>query len=313
MENHTGIAFTSDVITLSNFQVNATSRVLTNIDKINYPFQYEENIFFLEENIIRLSNLLLNKFESLHFQPSSVSISIESNLSLVKRIEIPVGLEEKEETRHIEWHLANSFISPIENYVYLKTNNFYDRPAHKEVMVIALRKDIIDFFKQFVDFAKIKLNNLSTNNLATELCYQNLKGNTKNQFSLLFRINSERLESMCVLENNLFTFEYEKIKPLTSRSKEEVLLEKITNYIKKTENYFEQVFDSTKKLETVYLFGQKLQESFISLLSKNISTNISILNPLKNLNLADNLKSSEIGAHELSGFVESIGITLDSE
>ena len=47
MENHTGIAFNSDVITISNFQVSKGNSVLTSLDKMNYPFQYEENIFFL--------------------------------------------------------------------------------------------------------------------------------------------------------------------------------------------------------------------------------------------------------------------------
>jgi Tfp pilus assembly PilM family ATPase len=313
MENHTGIAFTSDAITLSNFQVSEGTRILSNLDKINYPFQYEENIFFLDENIVRLANLLLNKFDSLNLQPSVVSFSIESNLSLVKRVEIPNGLDEKEEARHIEWDLANSFISSIENYVYLKTNNFFDRSTHKEVVVIALRKDIIDFFKKFVDFAKIKLNNLSTNNLATELCYQNHSDNKKEDISLLFRLNDDRLESMCVLDQKLFSSEYEKIKPSSSRSKEEVMLEKITNYIKKMESYFGQMPDSKNNIEGIHLFGYDMRESFVSLLSKNISTKIEVLNPLDNLTLAENLKINELSEYEKSGFVESIGITLDSE
>ena len=76
MENHIGLAFTSDAITISNFQINPGSRVLTNLEKIAYPFQYEESMFFLEENLVRLSNLVLNKFESLHLQPTQISISI---------------------------------------------------------------------------------------------------------------------------------------------------------------------------------------------------------------------------------------------
>jgi len=313
MENHIGLAFTSDAITLSNFQINNGSRVLTNLDKIVYPFQYEENIFFLEENIVRLANLLLNHYESLHLEPSTISISIESNLSLVKRIEIPMGLSEKEEAKHIQWDLNNSLISPIEEYVYLKTNNFYDRNTYKEALVITLRKDVIDFFKNFIDIAKIKLNNLSTNSLATELCFQNALQDNTDDINILFRINSDRLESLCLLDKKLYMSDYEKIKPVSSRSKEEILLEKITNYKKKTENYFEQLFNSTQQINNIYLYGMDIKESFISLLSKNISTNISTLNPLNNINIAEKLNKPEIEDSEISGFVESIGITLDSD
>ena len=277
MENHTGLAFTSDAIALSNFQVKSGTRVLTNLEKIAYPFQYEENIFFLEDNIVRLANLLLNRFESLHLEPSKISISLESNLSLIKKIEIPSGLDEKEEAKHIEWDLTNSLISSIEEYLYLKTTNFYDKNTHKEVMVIALRKNIIDFFKSFVDFAKIKLNNISTNNLAAELCFQNSITNSKDNINLLFRINSDRIESLCLLENKLYVSDYEKIKTVSTRSKEEILLEKITNYIKKTENYFEQFYNSTQKINNVYLYGMDIKENFVSLLSKNISDRKSVV------------------------------------
>lgn len=313
MENYTGLAFTSDAITLSNFQVSSGSRVLTNLDKIAYPFQYEENIFFLEDNIVRLANLLLNKFETLHINPSAVSISIESNLSLVKRVELPNGLDDKEEAKHIEWDLTNSLISSIEEYVYLKTTNIYERNTHKEILVIALRKDIINFFKSFVDFAKIKLNNLSTNSLATELCFQNAVRETTDDINVLFRLNTDRIETLCLLDKKIYSTEYEKIKPVSTRSKQEILLEKITNSLKRTENYFEQILNFPKKINNIYLYGMDVNENFISLLSKNISTNVSTLNPLNNINLAENLSATENNAKGKAGFVECIGITLDTD
>jgi hypothetical protein len=313
MENHIGLAFTSDAITLSYFKIDSGKRVLANLDKIAYPFNYEESIFFLEENTVRLANLVLNEFESLHLKPSLISISIESNLSLVKRIEIPSGLSESEEAKHIQWDLNHSLISPLGEYVYLKTNNIYDRNAYKEALVVALRKEIIDFFKRFIDFTKIKLNNLSTNHLATELCFQNSMQESNETIDLLFRVNADRLESLCLLDKKLYMTDYEKIKPASSRSKDEILLEKITNYKKKTENYFEQLFSSPQQINQIYLYGMEIKESFISLLSKNISSNISTLNPLNNISLEENFEKDLKDKDEISGFVECIGITLDSD
>lgn len=310
MENHIGLAFTSDAITLSNFQIDSGKRVLANLDKIAYPFNYEESIFFLEENTVRLANLVLNKFESLRLKPSLISISIESNLSLVKRIEIPSGLSEDEEANHIQWDLKNSLISPLGEYVYLKTNNLYDRNTYKEALVIALRKEIIDFFRRFIDFTKIKLNNLSTNHLATELCFQNSMQESTEDIDILFRVNADRLESLCLLDKKLYMTDYEKIKPVSSRSKDEILLEKITNYKKKTESYFEQLFNSPQEINQIYLYGMEIKDSFISLLSKNISSKISTFNPLNNLNVEGNLEKNK---NEIPGFVECIGITLDSD
>lgn len=313
MENHIGLAFTSEAIILANFQVDAGKKVLSNLDKIAYPFQYEENIIFLEDNIVRLSNILLNKFKALHINSPAVSISIESNLSLLKRIEIPHGLDEKEEFQHIQWDLNNSLINPVEEYFYLKTNNVYDRNTHKEVLVVAIRKNILEFFKSLINFSKLKLINLSTNNLAAELCFQNTFKENNEEINLLYKVNSDRIEFSCLLEKKLFMSEYIKLKPTNSRSIDEILLEKITNYKNKTENYFEHLTGSAKKVNNIFLYGMGFQDNFVERLSKNVSTEVAIINPLININTSKNLDNFEMKLNELSEFVESIGITLDSD
>ena len=158
-----------------------------------------------------------------------------------------------------------------------------------------------------------KLNNLSTNHLATELCFQNSMQDITDDINILFRVNADRLESLCMLDKKLYMSDYEKIKPVSTRSKDEILLEKITNYKKKTENYFEQLFNSQQQINQIYLYGMEINEDFISLLSKNISTNISTLNPLNNISVAENFNKEEKNETEISGFVECIGITLDSD
>lgn len=131
--------------------------------------------------------------------------------------------------------------------------------------------------------------------------------------NLLFRVNTDRIESLCFLDKKLYITDYEKIKPISSRSRDEILLEKITNYKKKTENYFEQLFSSPQQINQIYLYGTEIKERFIALLSKNISSNISTLNPLNNINLDKNLENELKDKNEISGFVECIGITLDSD
>ena len=180
-------------------------------------------------------------------------------------------------------------------------------------MVIALRKDIIDFFKSFIDFTKIKLNNISTNHLATELCFQNALKDLEDELTILFRVNSDRLESLSLLDKKLYMSDYEKIKPVSSRSKNEILLEKITNYKKKTENYFEQLLNAPQTINNVFLYGMDLNENLISLLSKNISSKISILDSLSNITMVENANNFDLDEKEISGFVECIGITLDSD
>ncbi len=315
MENHIGLAFTADTITFAYFTKNNEELILSNLDKISYPFPYDESVFFLEENIIRLANLILNHCESLQIHPNSVSISIESNLCLTKRIEIPHDFKTKNEAEHIHWDLGNSVISSLDNYVYLKTNTCYDYQKFKEILVIALRKDIIDFFQSFADFAKIKLKNMSTNQLAAEVCVNNIVNDSSEKLNLVHRITSNRLESICLLNGSLFMSKYEKLKPGVLSSNDEILLEKISGYTKFVENYFEQSENTQRNIDHIYIYGSELNENFISHLNKNISTPLAILNPIKNVKLSQELSDSlnNNNNNNLSGFVECIGVALDAD
>lgn len=313
MENHLGLAFTADSITFAHFKKNNEELILSNLDKISYPFPYDESIFFLEENIIRLANLILNHCESLQIQPFAASISIESNLCMTKRIEIPQSFKDKNEIDHINWDLSKGVISSLDEYVYLKTNTCFNHQNFREILVIALRKNILDFFKSLFDFAKIKLSNISANQLAAEVCLKNIVDGQMGNINLLHRITSNRLESICLLNGNLYMSNYEKLKSVTSRSLNEILLEKITSYTKYVENYFEQSDEPEKNIDQLYIYGTELKENLTSLLNKNISIPLSILNPTKNVTLSSDLSDSLNDYNNLSGFVECIGVVLDAD
>jgi len=313
MENHIGLAFTSDAITIAHFKKSPDEKILNSLDRISYPFPYDESIFFLEENIVRLANHILNHLESIQIQPTSVSVSIESNLCLAKRIKIPLNYKDKEEANHIHWDLENSIITSLDDYVYLKTDSIYNHDNFKEVLVIALRKNIVEFFQSLVDFAKMKIMNLSANQLAAEICFKNALKDKTDNISLLYRISQDRLESICLHNGNLYMSNYEKIKLVSSRSPNEILLEKITNYIKFVENYFDHAQESSSKIDQIYIYGLEIKEDLKSLLDKNISTPISTLNPLNNLNLSPELNNLLENSNNLSGFVECIGVALDAD
>lgn len=313
MENHIGIAFTADAITTSYFKKDPQEQILTGLDKISYPFPYDESNFLKEENIVRLANLLLNHFESSQIDVSSVSISVESNLSLAKMVKIPFNLNDQEEEKHIQWDLQQSLSSDLDEYVYLKSETTFAWESFKEILVIALRKEIIEFFKSLANFAKLNLKNLSSNQLAAEVCFKNAYSEKSDNLNLLYRITHNRLESICLLDGSLYMSNYEKINSVSPRSLNEIMLDKITDYAKYVEENFEYVKDNTKKINQIFIYGMELTDHLQALLNKNITTPLLVFNPTSNLKLSSELETSLNTNKNVAGFVECIGVALDAD
>jgi len=313
MKNLIGLAFTADAITIAHFKISPDEQILNSLDQISYPFNYNESNFFQEDNIVRLANHILNHLESKQVQPSSVSISIESNLCLAKRIKIPLNMVGKDEAAHIHWDLENSTITPLEEYVYLKTDSVFNRNGFKEVFVIALRKSIVDFFQKLVGITKLTLTNLSSNHLAAEICLKHASDKYIDGINLLFRISQQRLESICLYNGNVFMSNYEKIKMNSVSSVNEILFEKIADYLKFAENYFGQIDGAASTINQAYLYGSEITEELMSLLNRNISVPISVLNPINKLNYSPEVNKLVGNTNNLAGFVECIGVALDAD
>ena len=158
MNNYVGLSFSAENISYAHFIKNEQNFTLENIGIIEYPFQYKENIFFEEDNIVRLANLINNEFKTLQIENASISISIESNLTKLKRILLPTGLSKQEENEQINWDLKQSVLESIEEYVYLITPNYIEFDSLKNVLVIAIKKNIVDFYQRFLKLPKILLS-----------------------------------------------------------------------------------------------------------------------------------------------------------
>jgi Tfp pilus assembly PilM family ATPase len=232
---------------------------------------------------------------------------------LAKRVKVPLNIPERQEAEHIHWELENSVITPLQEYVYLKTDTVHNRNNFKEVFIIALRKNIVEFFQKLVDFIKLKLTNLSANHLSAEICLKNAFSDNHGKTNLLYRISQNRLESICLINGNVYMSNYEKIKSTSSNSSNDIFLKSITEYVKFVENYFEQIQETSTTIDHIYLYGSELGEELIELIKNNTSVPVSTLNPVSNLNLSPEVNKLVENSNNLTGFVECIGVALDAD
>jgi Tfp pilus assembly PilM family ATPase len=310
MNNHIGLAFLTENISFAHF-IQREKLELDHLGTIEYPFNYQEDIFFRNENIATLAHLLRSSFDTLQIPLLNVSISIESNLAKLHRILLPNNIDIDKENDHINWDLGESLSLPLENYVYLRTDNQLNYQTEKDILIVAIQKKVINFYKELVDFGKLKLSNLSVHQLAAELSYQRSCEQEQNEIVLLVKIGKNHIEGTFILNGNYYTSNYKRIYSSSSTlSFEQSVVDMIKTELKNFENLIEIHGKEPNTVNKIFVYGQTINQELIDVISNNLSIPVIRLNPLQNVTLSENFKQN-LPDEDSSKYVECIGITFD--
>lgn len=310
MNNHIGLAFSTENISFAHF-IQREKLELDHLGTIEYPFNYQEDIFFKNENIATLAHLLRSSFDTLQIELLNVSISIESNLAKLHRILLPNNIDVDQENDHINWELSESLSLPLEDYVYLRTDNQLEYKAEKDILIVAIQKKVINFYKELVNFGKLKLSNLSIHQLAAELAYQKSFSQQLDGIALLVKIGNNHIESTFLFNGNYYSSNYKRIYSVsTTLSFEQSVVDTIKSELKNFENLIEIHGKEPNMVNKIFVYGQVINQELIDVISNNLSIPVVRLNPLQNVILSENFKQN-LPDEDSSKYVECIGITFD--
>jgi hypothetical protein len=312
MNAHIGLAFCVDKIYYAGFIPLDQSLALDRLGAISYPFRYDEPSLFHEDSLAPLSNLIKNKLLTDNNQEINLSVSIESNLAALKRISLPDSISKSEEKEHIHWDLSQSLIDPIDDYIYYKTDNVFETFSRKDFLTIAIKKNIISFFKKLSVELSLTLVDVSINQLVAEIALQNFLQEQATGLVLLFKIAPNKMESTYLWNGNFFSSDYERLIGYDQNEEfSEVLINNMRSKIKQMETLFEQYRQEEIKVDRIFIYGEDVTDDLLSLIKQSINVSPAKLNPLQNINKSERLNSALPSLEEATKYVESIGVVLD--
>jgi len=312
MHVHIGLAFCVENIYYAGFLKNNQTLMLDQVGSVPYPFYYKESDFIGEEKIPQLAQQIKSRIQINPSDNYDISISIESNLAVVKRIAFPDNFNQKEEREHIAWELSQSIIEPVDQYVFFKTVNHFDFEHYRDYLTIAMRKKVVHFFNVLSKQLGMNLVDLSINQLVPEFVLRNILDNNREGLIGLFKIGRTRLETTLLWNGSYYNSHYDRIKNSTKTAGiSENYLTKIKDKIKQMEKLFEQLTNSQITVSKIFLYGENVEDSVIQMLQKNVSVVAFRLNPLQNIDKSEKLQNALPSVKEATRYVESIGIVLD--
>ena len=312
MHAHLGLACCVESINYARFLVNDQSLSLDHIGNVSYPFAYNEAELFSDENITALATLLKSTILAEHADFKNLSVSIESNLATLKRIALPDNLDKEDENDQIAWDLTNTVIEPLDQYIFYKTSNSFKNENYTDYLTIAIRKNIVKAIKTLSGLIELDLVDISINQLNTEIILQNSLNGQTDGLIAVFKIANSRIESTFLWNGNYYTSHYDRMVQGTGLdSADNDLATKIKSKVKQMENLFEQLFQKQIKIEQIYLYGDLVDEKFITSIQTNMSVAVFKLDPLQNVEKSEKLITTLPALGDVSKFVESVGVVLD--
>ena len=308
MNSHTGLSLTPERICFASFQSETDPLVLDRVGQIPYLSPYVAGTFFEEKNITPLVDLLNSTLSDQGIDVKTFSVSLESNLALLKRVAFPLQLDKSGRQDHIKWDLAQNLNLSISDYIYYQSGNIHRFKNIEEELVIALPKKIITFIKKLAAGLSSELVSLSIHQLSAEFLLKSVLGSEPEKLVIVQKISADRVETGFYLDGNYFSSHYTPIASLKEFSVYIDLLKSKTQYI---ENLLLQYGENEIHTDRVLVYGDPVNEEFIKRIQKNMSVPVDRLHAVQNLALSDTMKNAALSDNDQMKYAECIGIALD--
>ena len=308
MNSHTGLAFTPEQICFACFHSDTDPIELDQVGQIPYTNPYVAGTFFNEENIPPLIDSLNSTFTDRHIDLKKFSISLESNLALLKRVAFPPDLDKSGRQDHIKWDLAQNINLPLSDYVFFQTANIHHFKNIEEELVVAIPKKVASFVKKLAAGLSAELISLSIHQLAAEFLLKSMLGGEQEKLIILQKIAADRVETGFYLNGNYFSSHYT---PLTYANEITVYIDLLKSKSQYIENLLAQYGEDDIHADRIMVYGDPVNDDFIKRLQKNMSIPVDRLQTLQNLSLSATMKNAPLSDNDQMKYAECIGIALD--
>ena len=252
------------------------------------------------ENLTHISDIISNYKTNNHISEFGINFSIPVNFAKTKRVAVPLDAGQQVLHEQIEWELNNYLGSGKSDYKIIKTDNEVIFDNYKEVLMIAIRKDLIENINILTQKLGAELNLLSLNIFSVEnyLKANELAVESENQ--LVFKVGRYHLDTYLYIGGDYYFSFTDSIHNFSTENEEEVkkILMLTKDRHKKCLNLIDQMPFKTEPELKAFIYGNGLNNKIYKLISDNFSDNIAKMP-------ADQISDTP---ETDSAFIETLGI-----
>ncbi|KPL08422.1 hypothetical protein AMJ86_00535 [bacterium SM23_57] len=310
-----GITFVDNIFRMAEVQVVGGQYQINKIvqNKMNSPFdiiKHKDN-----QRVDDLSGIINQAVKSNNVTLERTAFSLDSQMVLMKKVPIDFGLSKVDIKEQVNWEARQFILESINEYI-IDFNQLTGehKKGYQEILVIAVRKAIIDFILKIFSQTNLKIEVIDVNIFsairAIRANYECRHGEkialvdiSNDKIMLCFLIGGEYFLS------NEFRFFDESDEKKGAFPTDEELTKLISKEIRRL-ILDHKLGENIEDLDRVFLYGEMVKDEVLETLQNYYDVRIDKVNPFRRLRFASDVSVDEAIWARPETFVVSIGSTL---
>ncbi|MFQ5707247.1 MAG: type IV pilus biogenesis protein PilM [bacterium] len=277
--------------------------------RVRQPLNFE---VFSDKNIARRFAEDINRlYELQEFENKNAAFSLDSKMVMIKKIPVDKNLDGKDLEEQINWEVRQFIISPIEEYIV--DYEYLSSSTHEnlvDMLIVVVRKKIIDFLKSVFKQTKLKLKSIDVDIFSAQRALQiNYDYGNSDRIGLIDV--EERNIHILILEGKNYFISQDLALPVNNRNleSEETSVSRLISKELRKIILDHQLGRSVEDLDEIFLYGEALEDRLLEDLQNTHDVRIDRANPFKRIKLVAQAKE---GTSRLQNerFMISVGAAL---
>jgi Tfp pilus assembly PilM family ATPase len=265
--------------------------------QMDTPFNFDS--ISNDQKLTQIGNQLHQVVRSHNLNTNYAVFTLDSQLTLVKRIHYDESLSESELIDQVDWEVKEFSFSPEDEYIvdFEKLQPTTIRQAH-DILIVSVREKIIHFLRKLFSTGKVQVKVIDLDIFAAKRAIEVNYDLRVGDIVALVELNPQRL-LFTIIEDKEFSLSQEvsvRKLGLEADSLESTDEEDITKFISKELRRIildNKLGENIEGLNRIFLYGDMVKDNILENLQNNYNVRIDRANPFRRLLFAPNVSVDE--------------------
>ena len=278
---------------------------------LSMPFCFS----ILEErsNITTLAQDINRLYDTIGFTSNKASLSLDSDLVLIKKLPYDASLQGDELKEHISWEVSQFMIAPQQNFIvdFQKIKTSIQGDGNPQVVVVVIRKTLVDFIKEIFAGTDLHLRAIDVDVFSAQRLVAHNYELPEEKKACLIDVRASNLQFSVLHHGFSLAHEVDYLADEGAEAETD-RNERLARIISKELRRIildNKLGKSIEDMEEIYIYGDSIDDGLLDILSTAHNTRFHLINPFEKIPLAEMPVDKEVMKHPES-FVTSIGAAI---
>ncbi|RMD98012.1 MAG: hypothetical protein D6814_08435, partial [Calditrichaeota bacterium] len=273
------------------------AKVARGTSRIPFTFSALED----RSNILLLAQELNRAYESAGFSSTRASLSLDSDMVLIKKIPVDATLQGDELRSHILWEVSQFMINPLDNFIvdFELVEAAGQEKQEAEAIVVVVRKAVIEYIKEIFAATDLKLQAVDVDVFAAQRLLSKIYQFPPESKIALIDIRKKNLQ-ISILHHNFYLSQEVEYSTEEHEEAESQRVEHLSRIISKELRRIildNKLGKSVEDLQEIFVYGDFIEDRIIDILSEAHNVTFHRIDPFEKFPLLDTAAESDVRNH----------------